>query len=149
MRPPSVISTKDYPDHHDAELAIRCYELRREPSLRAARASMIKDFNPKTEEDVLAVLKGDHPLNTAWRQVSSYWEMVYAMVKHGIVNPDFFLESNGEGLVIFAKVEPFLAALRTQNPRTLLNAEWVASNSTLGRELADRHRKRFAAARGS
>ena len=148
MRPPTVI-TKDFPDHHDAELAIRCYELRREPSLRAARALLISDFNPKRDEDVVAVTKADHPLNTAWRQTTTYWEMVYAMLKHGIVNPDFFLESNAEGLVTFVKVEPFLPALRELNPRALLNAEWVATHCELGRWTADRFRKRYAPARGT
>jgi hypothetical protein len=98
---------KSMPDHHDAELAIRVYELRREPVMRESRAAINQKFWPKTLEDVLAVVKAEHPLNAAYRQVGSYWEMVYGFAKHGIVHPDFWLESNGEGLFVFAKVAPF------------------------------------------
>ena len=49
---------------------------------------------------------GLYPLNAAWRQTSSYWEMVYSMARHGIVNPDYWVENNGEGLFLFAKVAP-------------------------------------------
>ena len=66
--------------------------------MREARARMIAEFWPRSLDDVLAVTKGDHPLNAAFRQVGSYWEMVYGMVRHGIVHADYFLESNGEGL---------------------------------------------------
>ena len=55
-----------------------------------------------------AVLKAEHPLNAAYRQTATYWEMVYSMARHGIVSPAFWLENNGEGLFLFVKVEPFL-----------------------------------------
>lgn len=136
---------KDYPDHHDAELALRCYELRRDPAMREARLTMNQKFLPRSAEEALAVTRNEHPLNVAFRQTSSYWEMVYAMAKHGIVNADFLLESSGEGLVLFAKMEPHLEALRESwNPNAFVNAEWIAKNSEAGKRLADRFRKRVA-----
>ncbi len=127
---------KHAPDHHDAELALRVYELRREPVMREARKAMTFEFWPKTYEDFIAVTKREHPLNSALRQVSTYWEMVYGMVKHGIVHAGYFLETNGEGLFLYAKVAPFLERYRKdQSPRAFLNAEWVARESPEGREL--------------
>lgn len=145
MRTPTVTANKDFPDHHDAELVLRCYEMRREPTMREARNAITSNsFLPKNATELIAVSKADHPLNTAWRQVTTYWEMVYAMAKHGVMHPDFLMESSAEGMLVLAKVEPFLAEFRsTVNPRALLNAEWVANNSDLGRELLDRFRRRF------
>ena len=126
---------KGQPDHHDAELALRVYEMRREAVMRESRAAM-SQFWPKTYEDVLAVTKGDHPLNAAYRQVGSFWEMVYGFAKHGVVHPDFWLESNGEGLLLFAKVAPHLERLRAEvSPTAFRNAEWVSRESAEGRRL--------------
>jgi hypothetical protein len=127
---------KGTPDHHDAELAIRVYELRREPVMRESRAAIIQKFWPRSFEDVQAIAKADHPLNAAYRQVASYWEMVYGFAKHGIVHPDFWLESNGEGLFVFARVAPFLERVRAElSPTAFRNAEWIAKESAEGRRL--------------
>ena len=127
---------KTTPDHHDAELAIRVYELRREPVMRDSRAAINQKFWPKTFEDVAAIVKADHPLNPAYRQVGSYWEMVYGFAKHGIVHPDFWLESNGEGLFVLAKVAPFLDQIRKEfNPTAYRNAEWISRESGEGRRI--------------
>jgi len=130
--------TVDKPDHHDAGLVLRVYELRREPVMRESRAAINQKFWPKTFADVQAVLKGDHPLNASYRQVNTYWEMVYGMVKHGVVHADYFLESNGEGMLVFAKVAPFLDDLRREHsPLAFQNAEWVAKNTVVGRRAFD------------
>jgi hypothetical protein len=126
---------KEHPDHHDAEIVLRVYELRTEGVMRASRAAINKEFWPKSWEDVQAVMKGDHPLNAPFRQTSSYWEMVYGMARHGIVHADFLLESNGEGLLLFARIKPFLAQYRAAtNQYAFRNAEWIATHSEVGRE---------------
>ena len=128
--------SKERPDHADAQLIVQFYDLRREAVMRQSRDTMNTKFLPRTFEDILAVTKGDHPMNAAWRQVSTYWEMVYGMVKHDIVSPGYFLESNAEGLFIFAKMAPFLEQIRKDTtPRSLMNAEWVATQCPEGRAL--------------
>ena len=125
---------KDKPDHHDADLVLKVYEMRREPKMRESRDAITQKFWPRSYDDVAAVMKFDHPLNAAWRQVSTFWEMVYGMTKHGIVHADYFLESNGEGFLLFAKIAPFLAELREKNsPRMFQNAEWAATNTNTGK----------------
>jgi hypothetical protein len=127
---------KGTPDHHDAELAIRVYELRREPVMRDSRAAIAQKFWPKSFEDVATVVKPDHPLNAAYRQVGTYWELVYGFARHGIVHPDFWLETNGEGLYLFAKVAPFLGRIRQElNPVAYRNAEWVSRECAEGRRV--------------
>jgi hypothetical protein len=141
---------KGTPDHHDAELALRVYELRREAVMRESRNAINQKFWPKTFEDVQAVTKADHPLNAAYRQVGTYWEMVYGFARHHIVHADFWLESNGEGLFVFAKVSPFLERIRAEiSPVAFRNAEWVARESTEGerifRMFSERVKKALAA----
>jgi len=136
---------KTTPDHHDAELLIQVYDLRREAVMRAARRAIQRDFWPKTWADLESVLAAEHPLNEPYRQTGTYWEMVYSMVRHGIVSPAFWLENNGEGMFLFVKVEPFLDKLRAAGqPYAFRNAEWVAKECPEGRPLYDRIKARVA-----
>ena len=127
---------KAIPDHHDADLALRVYEVRREAVMRESRSAINGKFWPKSYEDVVALTKPDHPLNAAYRQVSTYWEMVYGFAKHGIVHADFWLESNGEGLLLFAKVAPHLDRIRGDiSTVAYRNSEWVSKECAEGRRL--------------
>jgi hypothetical protein len=128
--------SKERPDHHDVELAFKAYELRREAVMRDSRAALNRDFWPKSYAEVLAVTKPDHPLNAAWRQVTTYWEMAYGPVKHGAVHPELYMESNGEGMFLFARLAPYLADFRRDvSPWAFQNAEWVSKNTETGRRL--------------
>lgn len=134
---------KDNPDHYDAELVIKLYELRREPVMRESRSAINSKFWPKNFDDVLATTKSDHPLNAAFRQTATYWEMVYGMARHGVVHADFMLESNGEGIYLFARMEPYVERYRAEvNQAGFRNAEWVANETKTGRQLLEHYRKR-------
>jgi hypothetical protein len=141
------VPLKDFPDHHDADLALKLYELRRESVMRESRTALVSGFLPTSLEDVVAVTKPDHPLNAAFRQCTTYWEMVYAMARHGVMHAEFLMESNGEGLLLFTRIEPWLEEFRAHigNPLSLRNAEWVSKETELGRLIAERFRKRVQA----
>jgi hypothetical protein len=128
--------SKERPDAEDAKLVLRVYELRREQVMRDARNAINSQFWPKAFEDILAVQKTDHPLNAPFRQVGTYWEMVYGIVKHGIVHADYFLETNAGGLYVFAKVAPFLERFRREFSATAFrHAEWVSRETAEGRRV--------------
>jgi hypothetical protein len=94
--------------HNDADIILKLYDLRREEVLRKARHWMVFEFNPKTPEEFLAVLQGfGSQENAYFRQVISYWEMASSLVIHGAVKSDLYLDSNGEGILIFAKLHAF------------------------------------------
>ncbi|HZC43333.1 MAG TPA: hypothetical protein VE195_04105 [Acidobacteriaceae bacterium] len=94
--------------HNDAEIILKLYDLRREEVLRKARHWMIYEFSPKTPEEFLEVLQGAGSQENAYfRQVISYWEMAASLVVHGAVKSDLYLDSNGEGILIFAKLYAF------------------------------------------
>ncbi|HKO14872.1 MAG TPA: hypothetical protein VJU87_01480 [Gemmatimonadaceae bacterium] len=136
-----LFDPREYPDHHDAELVLRLYELRRDPAMRESRHAIATKFLPRTFDELMLVARRDHPLNAAFRQTSTYWEMTYSMARYGIIHPDFLMESNGEGMLLYAKVAPYLDEYRrATTPRAFVNAEWVATHSELGREVFARMR---------
>ena len=136
---------KERADHHDAEIAMRLYELRREAVMRESRDAIMTQFWPRTQDELMAVTRREHELNRAFRQTGSFWEMAYGFVKHGVVNPEMFLESIGEGFFLLAKVQPFLEAYRRDvSPNAFRNAEWVATETAPGRALFEVIKARVA-----
>jgi hypothetical protein len=137
------------PTHADAELVLKLYDLRREAVMRASRNTLMT-WVPATFEDLLALTKLEHPDNAAWRQVGSFYEYAFGFARHGIVPPDFLAEYNGEGLFLYAKIEPFLARLRSElSPTAFVNTEWVVQNSAWARERLVLHRARVAKLRAA
>jgi hypothetical protein len=89
---------------------MRLYDLRREETLRKARHFMVFEFRPKTLEELRAVSRDMAAKeNSAWRQVLSYWEMAASFVLRGAVDADLFLDSNAEGILLYAKFHHFHA----------------------------------------
>jgi L-rhamnose mutarotase len=92
----------------DAELILKMYQLRTEETMRIAR-DFVGNFNPASFDELLTLHRASGTKENAyWRQVLSYWEMVAAFVLHGVLDPDLFLDTNGESLFLYAKFTPFL-----------------------------------------
>ena len=101
----------------DAEIVIGLYKLRTEPVMREARAWITGQFWPTTAEEFFAVSSNpSDPHNAFFRQVISYWEMAAAMVLHGAVSAELFVDCNGEGFFLLAKFAPILEEIRVKNP---------------------------------
>ena len=117
------------PTYEDAALVLRLYELRREEKLRAAREWFRAKFFPQTFEELKAVALGTGIENTHYRMVTSYWDMAASFVAQGVLHPELFFDSGGEALFVWAKLERFLAQMRTeyQSPRLLANLEKAVS----------------------
>ena len=129
--------SKDTPDHHDADLVLKLYDLRRETVMRDSRSKMMQ-FMPKTWEEFIAVTQPTHPMNPAFRQVSSYFEMAYGFARHGVVNADFLIENTTEGLFLYSKVLPFLPRFRKEvAPTAFRNSEWITTNCETGKQRLD------------
>ena len=122
------------PGMQDARLTLKLYDLRRETVMRESRSVMNGKFWPRTYEEFISVTKPEDPMNAAYRQVSSYWEMVYGMARHGITNADYLAEFNAEGILLFAKIQPFLERYRTEvAPTAFRNAEWIVTECEEGK----------------
>jgi hypothetical protein len=110
--------------HHDADLILKLYELRREKTMRDAR-NWFFQFNPQGKEDFIDVLTSDK--SGLYRMVISYWDMACSFVNNGALDAQMFNDANGEHLFVYAKLEPFLPALREEmgNPNFLSHLEKV------------------------
>jgi hypothetical protein len=105
----------------DAEIILKMYELRTESVMRQARAWMTGEWWPATAEDFFAVASNPaDPHNAYFRQVTTYWEMAAALVLHGAVSADLFVDCNGEGFFLLAKFSHILDAIRERMP-TFMN----------------------------
>lgn len=117
-----------------ADLILKLYDLRREKKMRKARDWMFF-FNPTSAEEYMQTMMDEK--NGAYvRMVVSYWDMAATMVNQGAIDADMFNQTNGEHIMIFAKVEPILADLRKMwdMPEALSNLEKVIMDSPNGAE---------------
>ncbi len=94
-----------------AQLNLQLFDLRREPVLRAARAWFVMEFNPESFADLAAVAGGER--NAAFRMVLGYWDMAASLVTTGAVDADAFRAAHSEIFATFAKIQPYLAELRS------------------------------------
>jgi hypothetical protein len=93
-----------------ADLILKLYESRREDVMRRAR-DWFFSFNPETLQDVLDVVYGAE-FSAYFRMVTSYWDMAASFVNHGAIDEEMFNDANGEHMVVFAKIQPFVAEIR-------------------------------------
>src|ERR1700689_605288 len=101
----------------DAEIILKLYQLRTEPEMRKARAWITGEFWPETAEDYFEVASNPADPHNPWlRQVLTYWEMAAAMVLHGAVSAELFVDCNAEGFFLLAKFSPILEDIRARNP---------------------------------
>jgi hypothetical protein len=112
-----------------AELLLRLYELRREPTLRAARDWWVTKFHPGSARDVLATWVA--PDSGPYRMVTTYWEMAASFVTMGAIDAAMFHAANTEYVAIYAKLEPYLTEVRalTQYPGYLIHLERVVTSA--------------------
>lgn len=112
----------------DAEIILKLYQLRTETTMREARAWIGGEWWPTTAEEFFAVSNSpSHAHNSHFRQVISYWEMAAAMVLHGAVSAELFVDCNGEGFFLLAKFTPILAEIREKNPGFLIKTSELTS----------------------
>ena len=93
----------------DANLILKLYDLRREAVMREARAWFFT-FNPQTVQDFIDVMISDK--SGYYRMVVSYWDMAASFVNHGAIDEQMFNDANGEHVLVYSKVAPFLPELR-------------------------------------
>lgn len=106
-----------------AELILKLYDLRRESVMREAR-NWFFTFSPESIEDIQKAGMGEH--SAYYRMVTSYWDMACSFVNHGAIDPEMFNDANGEHVVVYAKLQPFLEQLRaTVSPNYMQHIEKV------------------------
>ena len=134
----------------DAEIILGLYQLRTEAVMRQARAWMTGEFWPTTAEEFFAVaLKPADPHNAWLRQVLSYWEMAAAMVLHGAVSAELFVDCNAEGFFLLAKFAPILDGIREKMPTFLIKTSELVNRFSAAAQRYEAVVKSVAARRGA
>ena len=116
------------PDHHDAELLLNLYGLRREEKLRRARNWFIREFQASSDEEFQRRYGPGTDENAYFRMTITYWDMAASMVNHGLIQEEFFFENTGEFWIIWAKASAVVPGLRERlkNPHLYGHLEKLA-----------------------
>ncbi|MGA7343188.1 MAG: hypothetical protein WBE72_09135 [Terracidiphilus sp.] len=134
----------------DAEIILKLYQLRTEEVMRKARAWVTGDFWPKSAEQFYSVYENPADPHNPWlRQVLTYWEMAAAMVLHGAVSAELFVDCNGEGFFLLAKFAPILEAVREKNPGFLAKTGELVNRFTAAAQRYEAIMRRVEATRSS
>ena len=126
--------------YESMEGILRLYELRREETMRQARAWFV-GFHPTSAQDIHNVFRGDE--SAYYRMVTSYWDMACSFVNHGAIDEQMFNDTVFEHVAVFAKVQPFLEELRAASgvPQYLRHLEQVVTRMPDSEALITRMRE--------
>jgi len=117
----------DKPNHHDVDVILKLYELRREDRMRKARGWLFT-YKASTAAEHQAACPPGSDQDAYFRMVTSYWDMAASFVTSGVLNKDLFLQSAGEMLFVWEKTKAAIEGTRkaTGNPNYLRNLEEIA-----------------------
>jgi hypothetical protein len=129
-----------------AQLNLQLFELRREPMLREARDWFLRDFNPESFADLVALARGER--NASFRMVLGYWDMAASLVTTGAIDADAFRAAHGEIFATFSKIYLYLAELRSASgePDFCKHVEGVVLSTPNAEAILKRRRKAMNAA---
>jgi hypothetical protein len=119
----------DKPTHHDVDVILKLYELRREERMRKAR-SWLAGYRASNAAEHQAACPAGSEQEASFRMVTSYWDMAASFVASGAINKDLFLQSAGELLFVWEKTRSTIGDTRKTmgNPNYLSNLESVAQD---------------------
>ncbi len=130
--------------YESADLLLRLYDMRREETMRKARA-WFGTFFPQSVQDITGVIQGEH--SAYFRMVTSYWDMAASLANHGAIDATMFNDANGEHVFIYAKLQPYLAEYRAKmgSPAYLAHVEKLVTGSPEGLAKLEGVKRRIAA----
>ena len=96
----------------DVLAILKLYELRGEALMREARAWFFTEFAPRSGKEIVRLMMSGQKESAFYRMVASHWEVAASLVNNGGIDERLFLEANTEHVVVYAKLQPFLAEMR-------------------------------------
>ena len=114
-----------------AELILKLYEIRRETALRTSRDYVGGEFQPKSVDDFVNLVKDGGKPSGHILQVYGYWDMVAAFVVHGALDESLIFDTCQEMYFQFEKIQPYLAGFRQKMdlPEFLKSMEAVVAGA--------------------
>ena len=119
-----------------AELILRLYELRRETIMREARNFVGGEFLPQTDDELVTIVTKGGKETGFVLQVYGYWDMVCAIVLHGMLSEPLVYDTCQEMYFQYAKIQPHLRGFRKKLnlPEWMQSIEKVVEGSAKGRK---------------
>src|SRR6185369_3026134 len=108
------------PNHADAELLLRLYEIRRDPELRRARAWFLTEFKATTWAEIQSRYLSHDEADRYMRMTTSYWEMVGTLVNRGVLHDELFFDHTGEDIVTWERCKSWIEEARADIRPTYL-----------------------------
>ncbi len=96
----------------DVLAILKLYEIRGEAVMREARAWFFTEFAPQSGKDIVRLMLSGERQSAFYRMVASHWEVAASFVNNGGIDERLFVEGNTEHVVVYAKLQPFLAEVR-------------------------------------
>ncbi len=127
----------------DMMAILKLYELRRDETMRRARAWYFTEFCPESAADVVKLFVSGERESAYYRMVVTFWDMAASFVNNGALDEKLFVDSSSEPILVYAKVEPYLAEIREtfNEPEYLIQLEQIAKKyPNLEDKLAGRRR---------
>ena len=127
----------------DVLAILKLYELRGEALMREARAWFFTAFAPRSGKEIVRLMLSGQKQSAFYRMVTSHWETAASFVNNGGIDERLFLEGNSEHVVVYAKLQPFLAEVREimGEPDYLANLErLVLKVPDIDKKLENRRR---------
>jgi hypothetical protein len=121
----------------DVLAILKLYELRGEALMREARAWFFTEFAPRSGKDVVRLMLSGQKQSAFYRMVASHWETAASFVNNGGIDERLFLEGNSEHVVVYAKLQPFLAEMR----ETMGEPDYLANLERLVLKVPDIEKK--------
>ncbi|HEY7783250.1 MAG TPA: hypothetical protein VIB00_00910 [Pyrinomonadaceae bacterium] len=115
---------------HDVLATIELYKIRTEPLMREARAWFATEFEPQSGREIVQLMLSGQKQSAFYRMVASYWETAASFVNNGGIDEKIFLEANTEHVLVYAKMQPFLAEIREliREPDYFMHLERLVMN---------------------
>jgi hypothetical protein len=109
----------------DVIAILKLYEMRSDALMREARAWFFTEFAPESGKDIVRLMLSGEKQSAFYRMVVSHWDVASSFVNNGGIDEKLFLDGNTEHIVVFAKLQPFIAEIREVmgEPDYLLNLE--------------------------
>ncbi len=110
------------PTHDQAQLQLQLYDLRREAKLRQAREWFTQNYFVDSLEDSNRIAPFGSQEGTYLMMVVTYWDQACALLNHGLLHEQLFLETAGEFFAVWERVKPIVPSIREKYRQNLFLA---------------------------
>src|SRR5690348_4328444 len=102
------------PTHEDAKVLLDLFHMYQDPQLREAEAWFLNEFRPVSWSGIAAQYPLGAPERERIERVLRYWELVGALVDHGLLNDDLLFDVLPGVDPIWRRVEPWIIQARAE-----------------------------------